>query len=250
MRILSEPAIVLHAVRWRETSLLVEAFTHHHGRVGLIARGVSGGRKQMLRAALQPMQRVRLDYVLRGELAQLSHAEAGGQASALVGESLLAGLYLCELCLRLLPRYDPQPELFLRFARALDEIAEASSLAWALRRFERDLLLDIGYGLDLQFDADAAPLDPAGRYRIDPERGALRVRDASGTGVGDVDGAALLALAADETPSPRHLRDQRRMLRQMIAFRLGARGLRSWGMLGEFAELLQGTHAPTDDGRE
>ena len=51
MRIDDEPAFVLHARPWRETSLLVEALSLHHGRIGLLARGVQGPRKQALRAA-------------------------------------------------------------------------------------------------------------------------------------------------------------------------------------------------------
>ena len=83
MRILGQPAIVLHATRWRESSLLLELLTHEHGRVGAIARGVHGPKKQPLRAALQPLQRIRVDYLHRGELAHLMTAEASGHSPAL-----------------------------------------------------------------------------------------------------------------------------------------------------------------------
>ncbi|MBS0194328.1 MAG: DNA repair protein RecO [Proteobacteria bacterium] len=239
MRLLSHPAIVLHATRWRETSLLVEVLTHEHGRVGLIARGVIGSRKQPLRAALQPLQRIRVDAVLRGELAQLTHAEAGGQVPVLMGDALLAGLYVCELVLRLLPRHDPQPAVFLRLAQVLDELASTASLAWTLRRFERDLLRDLGFAPDLLRDTDDRPLLPDGRYRIDPEHGALRVREEAAVRRGDIHGAALLALDGTAQPSDTQLREQRLALRALIAHHLGARGLRSWGLLAEFAGLLR-----------
>ncbi|MBS0575968.1 MAG: DNA repair protein RecO [Proteobacteria bacterium] len=238
MRFNSQPAIVLHATRWRETSLLVEVLSHEHGRIGLVARGVLGARKQALRAALQPLQRIRIDGVLRGELAQLVHAEAGAQAPLLTGEALLAGLYLAELVLRLLPRHDPQPQIFLRLAQMLDDLGGAASLAWTLRRFERDLLADLGYAIDLQRDADDRPLAADGRYRIDPERGALRVRDAGLAQRGDIHGASLLTLAGEALPTPIQLREQRLALRALIAHQLGARGLRSWGLLAEFAQVL------------
>lgn len=239
MRILGQPAIVLHATRWRETSLLVEAFTHEHGRVGLIARGVTGPRKQALRAALQPLQRLRVDYLHRGELAQLAHAEVGAPAPRLLGQTLLAGLYLCELVLRLLPRDDAQPALFLRLAQAIDDLAEGPSLAWTLRRFERDLLSDLGYAPDLRHDSAGGVLDPAGRYRLDPEHGALRVADSAALARGDIRGAALLALDDDALPRDDYLREQRLALRQLIAHHLGPRPLRSWGLLGEFAGLVR-----------
>ena len=236
MRVLGQPAIVLHARRWREQSLLLDLFTHEHGRVGAVAHGVQGAKKHTLRAALQPLQRIRADYVQRGELAQLTHAEAGGDAPALSGDALLAGFYLSELVLRLLPRHDAHPRLFLRFAAALDELAATEPLAWTLRRFERDLLDELGYALDLHRDAEDAPLDANARYRMDPERGALRVRD--GGDVACIGGAALLALAGDLTPADTLLREQRIALRALIAHRLDGRGLRSWGLLAEFARLV------------
>jgi DNA repair protein RecO (recombination protein O) len=47
-----QPAYVLHARPYRETSLLLELLTLNDGRVGAIARGVRGARGQPLRAAL------------------------------------------------------------------------------------------------------------------------------------------------------------------------------------------------------
>ena len=60
MRYTAESAFVLHARPWRETSLLVEVLSADHGRIGLLARGVHGPKKHLLRAALQPMQSIQL----------------------------------------------------------------------------------------------------------------------------------------------------------------------------------------------
>src|SRR6218665_1857097 len=107
MRYIAEPAFVLHARPWRETSLLVEVLTAEHGRVGLVARGVRGPKKHLLRAALQPLQHVRFDAVQRGELAQLHAVEAIDATPRLAGDAALAGFYVNELVLRLAPRHDP-----------------------------------------------------------------------------------------------------------------------------------------------
>ena len=239
MRITAQPAIVLHARRWRETSLLVELFTRDHGRIGVIARGTNGPKRQPLRAALQPLQSIRLDYLQRGELATLVQAEATDSLPRLAGDGLLAALYLAELTLRLLPREDAAVSLFHRFGAALRTLAgpfdSASSLAWILRRYERDLLDALGYALLLDVDVDGIQIDPPARYTIDPEHGPRRDRNA---GQGRISGAALLALASDTQPADELLREQRIALRAVIAFHLGARGLRSWGLMGEFARLL------------
>src|SRR6476619_6665190 len=116
MRIDNEPAYVLHARPWRESSLLIEVLSENHGRLGLLARGVQGPKRHVLRAALQPLQFIRVDAVQRGELAQLRNAEALDAAPQLAGEATLAAFYVNELVMRLAPRQDPLPELFDAYA--------------------------------------------------------------------------------------------------------------------------------------
>ncbi|MDM7455784.1 MAG: recombination protein O N-terminal domain-containing protein, partial [Tepidimonas sp.] len=40
MRVHDEPAYVLHQHDWSESSLILELFTRHHGRVVLVGKGV------------------------------------------------------------------------------------------------------------------------------------------------------------------------------------------------------------------
>ena len=82
MRYRAEPAFVLHARPWRETSLLVEVLSAEHGRLGLVARGVQGPKRQLLRAALQPLQYIRFDAVQRGELAHAERRRSAGRRAA------------------------------------------------------------------------------------------------------------------------------------------------------------------------
>lgn len=238
MRYTAEPAFVLHARPWRETSLLVEVLTADHGRVGLVARGVQGPKRQPLRAALQPLQWIRFDAVQRGELAGLTSAEALDAAPRLAGEAMLAGFYLNELTLRLAQRDDPQPELFAAYQQARERLRAGEPLAWTLRRFERDLLDAIGFGFDWTLDGDAA-IDPAARYRLDPEQGPSRLL--SDRGHGDrssaATGRALLALASDQMPAAEDLASLRRAMRGVLAHHLGPRGLKSWEMLGDLARV-------------
>ena len=241
-RMVGEPAFVLHARRWRETSLLVEVLSANHGRLGLLARGTNGPRQQPLRAALQPMQLVRLDAVQRGELAQLRAAEALDALPRLAGDAMLAGFYVNELVLRLAPRQDPQPDLFAAYGRMRARLAHEAPLAWTLRRFERDLLDALGVGFDLAHDAEGTPLDPAARYRLDPEQGPRRLHIDRGHGDrrGAATGRALLALADDVAPAPEDLAGLRRALRQVLAHHLGGRGLKSWELLGGEADRAAG----------
>lgn len=246
MRYVAENAFVLHARPWRETSLLVEVLTAGHGRVGLVARGVLGPRRQLLRAALQPLQWIRFDAVQKGEMATLSNAEAVDAAPRLTGDAALAGFYLNELTSRLAPRHDPQPDLFAAFARARERLRAGDGLAWTLRRYERDLLQALGLGFDWACDGEGQPIDPAARYRLDPEHGARRLLvDRGSADRGDApSGRALLALAGEEPPPPGDLAALRRAMRRVLEHHLGPRGLTSWQMLGDLARVT-GPQSPS-----
>ncbi len=234
MRVLGQPAFVLHARPWRETSLMVELLTRDHGRIGVVARGVQGAKRHTLRAALQPLQSLRVDFLPRGELARLIQAEALDAAPLLQGEALMAAFYVNELVLRLLPRQDPAPALFERYGDLRDALSGSDPLAWTLRRFERDLLELLGYGLPLDQGEDGLRLDPAGRYRLDPELGPVRDRAHD---AGSTSGAALLALAEDRLPPPAQLAELRNAMRGVLQSHLGPQKLASWGLLSELARL-------------
>lgn len=227
LRVAGQPAFVLHAQPYRETSLLVEAFTRDHGRIGLVARGVRGARGQPLRAMLQPLQPLLVDVSGAGELLRLGGTEAAGAAFAPQGDALLAALYVNELMLRLLPRGEALPALFWRYTRVLAALAGGEEWLWPLRRFERDLLADLGYALQLGGD-----LDPAAHYRYDPENGPLRLLRPENA---SISGAALLALAGEEAPGAEHLRELRALMRRVLLHHLGGRELKSWRVLAELA---------------
>src|SRR5690606_22616185 len=243
MRITGEPACVLHTRPWRETSLLIEVLTAAHGRIGLLGRGVQGPKKHALRAALQPLQHVRIDAVQRGELAQLRNAEALDAAPMLTGEAALAAFYVNELVLRLAPRGDPQPELFHAYAVLRERLRAGGGLAWTLRRFERDLLEALGVGFEFATDGDGQAIDPAARYRIDPEHGPRRLL--SDRGHGDRSDAAtgsallLLAEAGEAAPDAEDLSGLRRALRPVLAHHLGGRPLKSWDLVLDLGRLVK-----------
>ncbi|MEW6689630.1 MAG: recombination protein O N-terminal domain-containing protein, partial [Pseudomonadota bacterium] len=96
-----EPGFVLHSYAYKETSLVVEAFTRRFGRVGLLARGARRPRS-MLRGVLLAFQPLRLGWSASAELGTLVSAEWGGARQALAGAGLMCGFYLNELLLRLL----------------------------------------------------------------------------------------------------------------------------------------------------
>lgn len=229
MRPQQQPAYVLHARPYRETSLLLECLTRDHGRLGVVARGVRGERARLRRAQLEPFQQLALDLLLRGELATLTAVEPIGVPLQIAGDRALAGLYLNELVVRLTGRDDPFPHLFAAYAQTLARLSGGEPLAWTLRRFERDLLEAIGYALPLRYDAESGePLEPDASYRYHVGEGALRC---VAGGSASLLGSDLLALGTDTMPDARGLLALRDMMRSVIRFHLGGGELRAWRVL-------------------
>ena len=142
-----QPAFVLHAQAYKETSLIVELFTRDHGRVSVVARGARRPRAA-LRGLLLPFQPLVLGWFGKTELKTLAHADWQGALPQLGGVPLLAGLYLNELLLRLTAREDPHPALFADYAatvRAIGPRDGRQDMSALLRRFELRLLAELGY---------------------------------------------------------------------------------------------------------
>lgn len=211
-RVWLTPAYVLHHHAYRETSRIVEAFTAEHGRLSLFARGVVGP-KARLAALLRPFQRLLLSWTGRGDACRLVDAELDGPAPALPPRRLMSGFYLNELLLKLTVRGDPNPGIFDAYDETLRALAGGGEEEATLRRFEKRLLGELGYGLQLTHTGEGRPIEPTMTYRFQPERGPEAcVADAPGA----VTGQSLADLAADALEDPRSLRDAKRVLRAAL----------------------------------
>ena len=227
---------VLHTYPYKETSLIVEAFTRNFGRVALLARGARRPRSAM-RGVLLSFHPLRLGWSASTELGNLISAEWSGALQPLSGRGLMCGFYLNELLLRLLPRDDAHEALFDVYANALRELSEGNPQASVLRSFEKRLLSELGYAPLLEREAvSGAPIEPARRYVYEPDRGPVAT---SGSINGDfvVSGQTLLDLAADEFGRPETRDEARMLLRSLIGQRLHGQVLHTRAVLRELSDL-------------
>lgn len=230
-----QPAYVLHTYPYKETSLIVEAFTRGHGRVALLARGARRPRSAM-RGVLLAFHPLRLGWSGAGELGNLIAAEWAGALQPLSGRSLMCGFYLNELLLRLLPREDPHETLFDVYAETLARLSVERSHFEILRRFEKRLLAELGYAPVLEREASSgAPIDPSRRYVYEPDRGPMPSRNASGDFT--VSGQTLLDVAADDYSRPETRDEARLLLRALIGQRLQGQVLHTRTVLRELNDL-------------
>ena len=220
------PAYVLHHLPYRETSRILEVLTRDHGRLTLFARGARGP-KSKLSALLQPFRLLSVSWSGRGEAPQLTGAEAAPSVSiaALSPSDLMAGFYLNELLMRLTSRHDPHPQLFDDYHETLEGLKGGAAVAPALRVFEKHLLEQIGYGLDLDAEAFTGHRVSAGEhYLYRPAQGLIA---ASPEMPGALAGSSVLSLAAERFSSAAELEDARRLLRLALDHCLEGRELRT-----------------------
>ena len=126
----SDRGYVLHSYPYRETSLIVEAWTERHGRMALMARGARRP-KSALRGVLGPFQPLSLSWFGKGEMKTLKTAEAERVCLPLGGASMMSAFYLNELLLKLTQREDPHEGLFTAYDEAVADLRSVSGLRTA-----------------------------------------------------------------------------------------------------------------------
>jgi DNA repair protein RecO (recombination protein O) len=228
-------AFLLHTHPYSETSLVLDVFARDHGRLAILARGARRPRS-VLRGVLLGFQPLELGWFGGGEVKTLARAEWLGGLPLLGGKALLLGYYLNELLLKLLPREDAHPVLFDAYWAALVAMTRSATETADLRRFEKTLLRELGYGLALDRVAGSAePVRPDRQYAYQVEQGI--VEDAGVSPGLTFAGKTLLDLAADDYSDPRTLAESKALMRQLMAHHLGGQGLQSRRIFMELQEL-------------
>lgn len=225
MRVELERAIVLHRRAWRDTSMIVEAFSREHGRIGAIAKGARRG-KSRWRGLLEPLSAVELSWSGRGELYTLTGVEYV-RGHALSGNALMAGLYAAELVMRLTARDDPHPRIHDSLSALLDAMSEGAPAIVGLRFFERDLLDDLGYGLNLVETEDGDPVEAGADYAYHAEQGLRRGAARPALDEIPVAGRTLIGLVEGRLPDREAVRQARDLMQAALAPHIGAKPLKS-----------------------
>lgn len=224
-----EPAYVLHARPYRDTSLLITFFTYQYGLIHAVARGARSNRSK-LKGLLQPFVPLLISWSGQSDLHTLREAEAQGEIHYLPSEKFLTGLYLNELLVRVLQKQDPHPELYQAYQHTLQELCSDKHEQIILRIFEKKLLHELGYALPLNHDCVTGHAIISGKfYQFDAARGFSVLpdsyvhQDAANVFSGEV----LIALYQENFCNKHLLRDMKRLMRLALAPLIGAKQLKS-----------------------
>lgn len=227
----AEPGYVLHTYAFKETSLVAELFTRDFGRVALVAKGARR-RGSPLRGTLMAFAPLLVSWSGKSELKVLHRAEWQGGQGQLTGLPLICGFYLNELLLRLLARDDPHPGLYERYEAALAALREGRPPAAVLRRFERHMLGELGYGLTLAHDQHGEPVQADRAYVYVLERGPMEAQAGAGDSTGPVlSGKTLLDLDRDDYGDAATLLEARALMRYVVNHYLGGKPLHTRQLL-------------------
>lgn len=230
-RILNEPAWLLHHRPFRDSSRILDILSRDHGRLSLVARG-SRSANSKLKGILRPFMPLQLSWVIRSDMGTLTGAEMNGPPIALTGDALLSGYYVNELLLNLLHRHDPQAEIHAAYGNTINALNRAADVAATLRRFELEMLGLLGYALNLDHDSRGrSELRDEQMYEYRAEQGPVAVDSRDGPMV--FSGRELRRIAEQDFADATTLKNAGRLLRQVIAWHLGGKELKSRKVLME-----------------
>ena len=225
MHTMLQPAFILHRRHYRETSLLLELFTRDEGRITAVARGVRRPRVR-LKASFELFTPLFVSWYGRGDLVTIKQMEINGAVLSLSSAHLLSGLYLNELLIRLLHKSDPYPTLYDYYENCLNDLCSDSLVSFHLRRFEKRLLSELGYGILPKSEAARLSFLPEQYYRFIPGQGFQKANH-SFTERSIFLGKNLLAFAEEEWQFDEDLKAAKRLLHLMLVHLLCSRKIQS-----------------------
>ena len=228
MRAQSQLAYILHKRPFRDSSQILELFTRDHGRLAVLSRG-SRSPKSRVNGLLQLYRPLLLGWQGRGELPVLGAVDAAEiRPPRLSGRALMSAMYVNELLMHLLHRHDVHQQVFQLYHDCLYRL-QSGEIEPVLRLFEKDLLAELGFALNLTHDADSGEaLAPDQHYAFFAEHGPVRAGAAQGTASQPVlPGSALLAYADNDLRSAETLNKIKQLNRYVLNHHLGSRRLHS-----------------------
>lgn len=231
-RVHLQPAYVLHRRPFQNTSLLLDFFCMDYGRVRAIARGVRGN-KSKSRSLLQLFHPLLVSFSGRGEVKTVSGTESGLAAITLQGQRLFSGMYVNELLTRMLMLHVEHKALYMHYQDTLAALQGSADMQLILRRFELNLLTELGYAINLQEDCRTHTAICDGViYRFTPDVG-FEISDEAMPPAGQSGnsrlfrGEHLIALREFDLADQEMAQAAKRLLRLALNAHLGDRPLHS-----------------------
>jgi DNA repair protein RecO (recombination protein O) len=167
-------AFLLHATKFKETSLLCVFFSKEFGKVSAIAKGARS-KKSKFQVLTVPGALFKIAFSGKNELKTLTSCESL-ETLDIKRNNFKIYLYLNEIILKLLESYEPMPEVYeniMQIFKFLDE-NDKYSVELKLRHFEYNLISELGYGFNIDRDIEGEVIDSKSYYSFNPQSGFIK----------------------------------------------------------------------------
>lgn len=240
IRAVDEPAFVIATYAWSESSLIAELFTEHYGRVPVVVKGAKRAYSKF-RGLINAFVPLLVNFSGAGDVKNLTDAKWLGSLSPIDPANLMSAFYVNELVLRLTVREDPAPGLFSLYTEVLSELShqKGQALQLALRRFEVGLLENLGWGQTAK--GEITRIEETAWCVRDGELmpSARAIADTLTTQPAEMAVSCRCARAIIENriEDPDLLPELRRVLRSIIGYYVGDRGLNTRKTLSRWSQI-------------
>ncbi|PIQ42688.1 MAG: DNA repair protein RecO [Gammaproteobacteria bacterium CG11_big_fil_rev_8_21_14_0_20_46_22] len=211
---------VLHKRPYRDSSALIELLTDTDGIVPVVAHGVKRA-KSKLASVTQQFCLLEVSYTPKGELRTLKQAEMERHLF-LSGEQLLCGFYMNELILKLIPRLSHCEDVFELYENTLQTLSSCDSIETLLRRFEKQLLELLGYGISFSHTLSGQSIEAKQFYALSLDQGFEIATEQDG-----LPGHTLLKIDQEKLDTPDTLQAAKHIMRRLIQAHLGHKTIES-----------------------
>ena len=225
-RVSLQSAFILHGRDFQNTSRLLDIFTLDYGRITLVAKGARSPRSR-LQGILEPFTPLIISWSGKGEVQTLTGAESVKSTINLSGKQVMSAYYINELLQRLMTFHDPHPELFSIYKKTLESFYNNDD-ELVLRRFEKKLLAEIGYGLNLEVESENGDaLSKDEMYYYDVEKGPVSIKNNKVDGEFIISGQTLLDLSVGEFSCAQSQKEAKQLMRIILSHHLGGKPLKT-----------------------
>ncbi len=229
MRIQDQPAYILHHRAFRDTSQILEVITPEYGRLSLMSRG-SRGAKSRLKSLLQPFRPLIISWTGKGEMPTLTGAEPQSvKTLTLTGKALPSAFYINELLIKLLHKHDVYESVYHLYETVIRLLADNNEIEPVLRLFEKQLLEELGFGLNLSINAENNDVILAEeQYAYYLEHGPVNLLSVYDENyILKLSGKSLLDLENNTLDSSQSLKDAKRLMRVVLNYYLEGKPIKS-----------------------
>lgn len=237
VKVLHEPAYILHSQPYRDTSLLLDVFTRYYGRVTVLAKGAKRPYTQWRASSFQTFQTLSMSFTHKTEIKTLLDTEWVGGIPMLQGSALISGYYMNEWLRRALAREDVHEDLFDIYQYSLASLSVSAQVDQAaiLRAFELRFLQTLGFAVSL--NTVNGDCEPESLYVLASNHSAWLSVEGFNANILQVHGQTLLDLQRMDFSTPRTAQESKALLRFWLQQYVGDKPLYTRNLLMNLQRL-------------